>query len=86
MAETRVHRLTLLMIQRDITNRELADMAGLSLPTISYARMGRNVTISTLDKISSALKVELRDIIGYTTFDFDAYYAAQDAKNATNVK
>lgn len=83
MAQTRIHKLHLIMILKNVTVARLAQMTGITSTTISYIRNGRNTSMSTLHRISQALKVNTADIIGYTMFDFDAYDVEQ-AKNSNN--
>ena len=66
-AQTRFgQRLKKLRTERDLTQEELADKAGLHFTYVGQAERGlRNVTLTTLEKLAKALKVRGGDLLPF---------------------
>lgn len=56
-------KLWKLMIDRDLTNKKLKEMSGVSNASLSKMRKGGNVTTDVLLKICNALKCNIDDIM-----------------------
>ena len=61
---TMKNRLKELMQEKGVTQQQLADLLGVSRPSISYWARGESLTIDTATAICSALGVSLNDLFG----------------------
>lgn len=57
------YKLSLELMKRDITQKQLAEMCGVSRATISGIACGRSCNDKTGYKIARALGMELKDLV-----------------------
>lgn len=57
-------RLLIIRKRKGLTQTQLAEMAGLSLPTITALERGHGFSIKTLNKLAEALSVEPSHLLG----------------------
>ena len=55
-------RLWKLLIDRELSKKQLAELAGISQYTVNKLNNGESVTTETLSKICDALKCKIEDI------------------------
>jgi DNA-binding Xre family transcriptional regulator len=55
-------RLWKLLIDRELSKKQLAELAGISQYTVNKLNKGESVTTETLSKICDALKCKIEDI------------------------
>ena len=55
-------RLWKLLIDRELSKKQLAELAGISQYTVNQLNKGESVTTETLSKICVALKCKIEDI------------------------
>lgn len=56
-------KLVLIMLDKDITQRELAENSGVSRATICSVKSGKSCSSETVQKIAKALDVDVTEII-----------------------
>ena len=56
-------KLGIEMLKQDISQKELAELTGVSRATINYIRSGKSCSKEVADKIAKALKVKLENIM-----------------------
>lgn len=56
-------KLTTELMRQDMTQKQLAEKAGVSRVTVNYIKAGKNCSDEIGQKIAKALKVKLSDIL-----------------------
>ncbi|MEE0596759.1 MAG: helix-turn-helix transcriptional regulator [Agathobacter sp.] len=56
-------KLTTLLMEKDLTQKKLAELAGISRGTVSYIKCGKSCTDEVGKAIACALQVNVEDIL-----------------------
>ena len=56
-------KLTTELVRRDMTQKKLAELAGISRATVNYIKAGKSCTEEIGQKIAKALKIDVTEIL-----------------------